>query len=415
VFAGNCLLVLVVLAGSLPVRAQDASPDVNAPQPDSREAQIAAERAQKAQDLKPDVPSKLERRIIRFQKNKLVEDFLEESNGFGVAFGGLVSYSGFAVGPQYTRRDIWRGRMRLRASARASAKKYYRLDFRLNMPELAGNKAFFQFYTVHNDYPRMQYYGPGPKSAKTGRSDFRFEDTSVEIRPGVKPLPHLRAGLIGSFLAVNVGPGTDPRFVSTEKTFSPAVTPGIDRQTSFWQTGGFLQFDYRNYPGEPTRGGNYLAQYSVFTDRDLHRHTFNRLDLEVQQYIPFFQDKRVIALRAQSILTDAHHGQVVPFYLQPVVGGSETLRGFRPFRFYDDNAIILNGEYRWEVFSGLDMALFADGGKVFHDWRQWNLHHLEASAGFGFRFNVRNNVFLRIDTGFSREGFRVWFKFNNVF
>ena len=75
----------------------------------------------------------------------------------------------------------------------------------------------------------------------------------------------------------------------------------------------------------------------------------------------------------------------------------------------------MTGEYRWEVFSGLDMALFADAGKVFHRCATVRLQNLEKSYGFGFRFNVRNDVFLRIDTGFSREGFQVWFKFNNVF
>jgi len=101
--------------------------------------------------------------------------------------------------------------------------------------------------------------------------------------------------------------------------------------------------------------------------------------------------------------------------MQPRLGGSDDLRGFRPFRFYDDNLLIANVEYRWETFSGLDMALFADAGKVFSRHADWNFHNLEASAGFGLRFNVVNNVFLRLDVGFSHEGFQVWVKFNNIF
>jgi len=139
------------------------------------------------------------------------------------------------------------------------------------------------------------------------------------------------------------------------------------------------------------------------------------MDLEVQQYIPFFNRRRVIALRGKSVLTYADSGQRVPFYLQPTLGGSDDLRGFRPFRFYDDNMVVLNAEYRWESFSGLDMALFVDGGKVFPRRAQWNLKDLEGSAGFGFRFNVRNSVFMRVDVGFSHEGFQLWVKFNNVF
>ena len=75
---------------------------------------------------------------------------------------------------------------------------------------------------------------------------------------------------------------------------------------------------------------------------------------------------------------------------------------------------MLNGEYRWEVFSGLDMALFVDAGQVFDHWQQINFR-IDTDYGFGFRFSVRNDVFLRIDTGFSREGFAIWFKFGNIF
>ena len=100
---------------------------------------------------------------------------------------------------------------------------------------------------------------------------------------------------------------------------------------------------------------------------------------------------------------------------QTVLGGSDDLRGFRPYRFYGDQQILLNAEYRWESFTGLEMAAFFDAGKVVQERSDINFQDLETSAGFGFRFNMRNNTFIRIDTGFSREGFQVWFKFANPF
>jgi outer membrane protein assembly factor BamA len=101
--------------------------------------------------------------------------------------------------------------------------------------------------------------------------------------------------------------------------------------------------------------------------------------------------------------------------MQPTLGGSNDLRGFRPFRFYDDNLIVFNAEYRYEIFAGMDMAIFGDAGKVFHSKKDWNVHDLEAAYGIGMRFNARNTVFMRVDAGFSHEGFQVWVKFNNVF
>ena len=63
----------------------------------------------------------------------------------------------------------------------------------------------------------------------------------------------------------------------------------------------------------------------------------------------------------------------------------------------------------------MDGAVFGDAGKVFARRGQLNFRDLEASAGFGLRFNARNATFLRMDVGFSHEGFQVWLKFNDAF
>ena len=156
-------------------------------------------------------------------------------------------------------------------------------------------------------------------------------------------------------------------------------------------------------------------QYSWFHDDKFGIFNFRRLDIDLQQYIGFLNRTRVIALRAKTTLTDTDRNEQIPFYLQPVIGGSDDLRGYRPFRFTDRNSMVLNAEYRWEIFSGLDGAIFADAGKVFTRRGMLNFRDLESDAGFGLRFNARNATVVRIDVGFSQEGFQVWFKFNDVF
>ena len=95
--------------------------------------------------------------------------------------------------------------------------------------------------------------------------------------------------------------------------------------------------------------------------------------------------------------------------------GAIALRGYREFRFRDRNFIVMNLEYRWEAFSGLDMAIFGDVGKVAARRSDIDLKDLESDVGFGFRFNTFKSVFLRIDIGFSQEGTRVFFKFAPAF
>ena len=105
----------------------------------------------------------------------------------------------------------------------------------------------------------------------------------------------------------------------------------------------------------------------------------------------------------------------IPFHLLNTLDVNSPLRAFDRGRFRDHGLAVFNAEYRWEVFAGLDMAVFGDAGKVFHSKHDWNVRNMEGCYGVGMRFNARNSVFLRMDAGFSREGFQVWLKFNNVF
>lgn len=382
---------------------------------DSRAAEIEAARDKKAQTLEPDTPTPTERRLVEIRDKRVLERITAGIAGFRVKLGGLASGSGFAAGPEYLRRDLWNRRALFRGTAQASLRRYQKYDLQFSVPPVARGTYFLELLAVHRDYPQTGYYGPGPDSKKTARSNFRLEDTQWNGTFGVRPIPHLNLAATAGYMLVNVGPGTDERYVSSEQIFTPSEAVGIDDQADFFRSGFYAQYDYRDNAGGPRSGGNYFVEYNNFSDRTLGLHDFERLDIEVQQYVPFFNKRRVIALRGRSTLTFADKDQKIPFYLQPVLGGSDDLRGFRPFRFYDDNLIVVNGEYRWETFSGLDMAVFADAGKVFPRRAQWNFKDLEGSVGFGLRFNVRNNVFLRTDVGFSHEGFQVWIKFNNVF
>ena len=221
------------------------------------------------------------------------------------------------------------------------------------------------------------------------------------------------AGLIGSYLAVNTGPGESSLYISTEEQFGPAAAAGIDRQTNFWRGGGFVEYDWRDRTSYPTSGGKYSAQYVRYLDRDLGAYSFLRLDLDASQYIPLFNRTRVFAVHGSSSLTTAGDGQRVPFYVQPTLGGSNTLRGYRFNRFYGDNSVMVNGEYRWFSSPTLDMAVFADAGKVFNRWEQWNFHNLESNVGFSLRFKGRAaRPAFTLDTAFSHEGFQIWFRVN---
>jgi outer membrane protein assembly factor BamA len=382
----------------------------------SRSEEIDAERTQKEANLTPEEPPKSEVDIERVEGSVPYRLFTGDLDGFGVGFGNVIPGSGFAIRPRYTRTDLMGGRLTMRIDLLAATNQSYMGGLYLGMPDLAAGHAFWEFSVLHRDISEMPYYGPGPDSQKTGRSDYRLEDTNVEFRPGVRPLKHLRASLIGSYLAVNVGPGHSTRYISTDQQFGPDAAPGIDHQTDFGRGGGLVEYDWRDNPSSSaTSGGRYSAQYMRYLDQDLGRYSFYRVDLDAWQYIPLFNHTHVIALHAASSLTDTNDTQQVPFYEQPTLGGPDTLRGYRFERFYGNNSTIATAEYHWDASPILQMVTFFDGGKVFNTWQQWNFHQIQTDVGFGFRFRGRStrNVF-SFDTGFSHEGFQLWFGLNNI-
>jgi len=100
----------------------------------------------------------------------------------------------------------------------------------------------------------------------------------------------------------------------------------------------------------------------------------------------------------------------------PTLGGNTTLRGFRDYRFRAPHALLLQAEYRYEIWSGLDGALFYDAGQVALDRSDFTWKNMERDWGIGFRFNTDNGVIMRVDAAFgSPDGKHLHIVFGGVF
>lgn len=383
-------------------------------EPNTRAAHLQRQRQEKAQQLQPPGRGKVETALFEFKDRRLMERYQAGYKGFHPVFGGLSTGSGFAFGALYKKEKIgeW---LDFQASGQVSMKGYQRYQLGLSAPELANKRLFLKFNFTQNNAPQEDFFGIGDDSAEEKRTNFRLETTEYAGVAGVRPFKKLEVGALGGVLNTNVGHGTDKRFPSTEEIFTADTTPALNEQPHYNYAGAFVKYDLRDEPGNPRSGGLYQVGGSYYFDRKLDAYSFRRWKAEIQQYFPFFNERRVIAVRGKLEVTEANADQNVPFFLMPTVGGSEDLRGYTEFRFRDRNTLVLNAEYRWEAFSGLDLALFGDAGNSFHKVGDIKLDELKTSYGIGFRFNTERAVFWRFDLGFSRDGMHFFSKFNHVF
>ena len=157
-------------------------------------------------------------------------------------------------------------------------------------------------------------------------------------------------------------------------------------------------------------------RYREYWDVDRTSFAFRQTEFELQQYFPYYNRGRVVALRTALVLSFPKEGDQLPVYLQPVLGGNDDLRGFGGYRFLDNHSLYLGLEHRWHASSNLEMAAFLDAGKVVPLKRDAvDVSHLNYSGGIGFRVRARSSVVSRIDFAVSREGFRMIWTFSDIF
>ena len=156
---------------------------------------------------------------------------------------------------------------------------------------------------------------------------------------------------------------------------------------TYGQSRAFVEFDTRTTPGYTTSGGYYRLDVTDARETGGGRYTFQRVDAEVQRFIPILRDNWVIALRGLVSTTTTADGNDVPFFLLPALGG-HTLRGYPSWRFRDRNRVLFTGEYRWTAGPFVDMALFVDAGTVAPRFDELDLGRLHTSHGVGLTFHT---------------------------
>jgi outer membrane protein assembly factor BamA len=382
----------------------------------TREEALRAEREKKAQTVQPYKPSALERGVLKVENDRILERLFLPSEGFTPRIGSFTRGGGFALGIGYVNRTLLNRRMEFGISGAVSTKAYFFGEASLRFPGLARGRAFAAINARRRDFTQEDFFGLGPDSIRPDRVSYAYRDTEVEGLLGYQVNRFLGSSASVAWVHPSIGHGRDERFPSIEELFTPDEAPGVDEQPDYLRYRGILDLNYSTPIGNPRAGGRYIVSYSFFDDQDFHRYSFGRLDLDFRQYLPFLQQRRVLALRAALSTAHTSGANEMPFYYQLTLGGSDSLRGFREFRFRDEHMLVLQAEYRVEIFPALDFALFGDAGKVATKASDLNFDNLESDYGFGFRFGTFRGIFLRVDAAFgSRDGKRYWLRFGHVF
>lgn len=406
------LLLIAPLCSTATLAREDIKPK-------TRAEAIELQRREKIARLWPERDSPIAALVNGLVERGLLDGVAEGrggGNGVQLVLGGMRSGQGVSLGVGYRRSDLFRERLGIRGTVRGTPELAWMADVQVYFPQLQTNRGFLDIYMRYEDSPQMDYYGEGPSSALEDRSSYRLEDYLGWLRGGWEFYPSLRVGGSAGGYHARTASGERSGVPSIEERFDPATVPGLFVPGEFYHTGAFVQFDWRDNPSGPRFGGNYKLEWTKYWDlTEADQFNFWQIEGIVDQYWPFANRTRVVALHLQGNYTFTQDGQDVPFYLQPTLGGNDDLRGYERYRFYANNSFYFNLEHRWHSFSGMDVALFVDSGKTANDARLLYQEDLHWNGGIGFRFKLRETVIMRIDQAYGNEGYRFMWTFSNVF
>jgi hypothetical protein len=374
----------------------------------TRAEEIANQQAEKAKHLEPFVPSKAEKILIKLQ------NFLQAPQNFYPMIPSTYPSGGFALGAGYRRRYGDTGWFDVHGGY--SILNYKMLDGTIHLPEL-GDGTFLTDINAHYvDATQVRYFGIGNDTPESAETSYGFKPISVGVTESVSPTWWLGLGGGIDYVTYETRSGDRSTKPSIEEVFDPVFgAPGLFTDFTYYRPRGYIEIDYRTTHNLPARerprfgttyatsGGFYRADYTRYIEKDLDTFDFDRVDVELDQFIPLARANWVIALRALVSTTDINDNDQIPFFLLPSLGGGSELRGYPNFRFTDRNRMLLTAEYRWTPSKFMDMAIFYEVGKVAAKRGDLDFNDLHDSYGIGVRFHAPRITALRFDVAHSDE------------
>jgi len=172
--------------------------------------------------------------------------------------------------------------------------------------------------------------------------------------------------------------------------------------------------DTRDNRFDPRRGG-YQSLSAEFAGA-FGGAEFNKYSLDLRRYISVSR-RNVLAVRllAGTVTGDA------PYLEQFLVGGAESLRGYRLDRFAGSHMAIVNCEYRFPLTKNLLGVVFVDagdawGGDISADPFIQGDTEFSVHTGYGAGIRVKTPIGpLRLDLGFSEDGTETHFGVSHMF
>ena len=262
------------------------------------------------------------------------------------------------------------------------------------------------FYAEAVSLNKLSYYGLGQFTSRSSLAFYGMREAVVGGN-GSYPLGNSGVSLFGQLNGrwVDLRSHFGETSPSIEQLYTEATAPGLltpgsalgfaEHQFGVLQPGGGIRFD-RDFAARFAM--NYSATFDEFANITNSHYSFERLTLDFVHTIPWygFQKKQSgppkkegsVELEARLVESYVPSGNVVPFYLQPTLGGADImgekmLASYPDYRFRAPNYMLFRATVEHSIYGPLGAMLMADTGRVGLTTGELGFNHLRHSYGAG--------------------------------
>lgn len=371
-----------------------------------------------------------------------------------IAVGSVAPQNGFGFGPAFVTRwnpnNNWRLNINIDGVVSSNGSWRTGVYGKMVYTKIEPGTTTIRPYPIFNVYAqaislkKIAYYGLGPNTTRDDQTFFGIRETIVGanvIYPIFKPLNLALLGEVnGRFVDIRGSSGNSSP--SIEQIHTEATAPGLRSQPAFAQFGGGVRVrptlfaDYLRL--------NYLVNFQQFVAGE-SKYSFRRLTVDLAHQIPLYKRTRNLLPRdhngpddcsvsatsttaaCPSVTRDREgsiglrllisesftsSGNVVPFYFQPTLGGSDingqsALASYQDYRFRAPNLLLLQGSIEHSLYGPLGGAFRVETGRVALRRGDLEFKHMVHSyaAGLTLRAGGFPMVYVMFAWG-SKEGTR---------
>ena len=253
----------------------------------------------------------------------------------------------------------------------------------------------FQLYTNRNKFNiygeagyykyTYNYYGIGTQ--KVPKEVYSADYPRIRFSVLYKWAPHYYAGLRYNY--------ENYKMTQTEAggELAKGTVPGSLGSISSGI--GIVQiYERRDTVLYPTKG-YWMELALLFNTTSLgSTHSYQQYSYDVTWYKRVYKN----VIWANELFTKYLNG-IVPFDQLAFLGGNKKLRGYYEGQFRDKHSLIIQTEFRSELYKGLGAAVFGGAGFLGgdHEYVRFNLPYWAYGAGLRYKVNKNDHLNLRLD------------------